>query len=379
MLQVATLDLLKFEPFPALAAAVDACAETVLSRWQKLVCEKLPTADELTLSQLRDELPEVLNELARTMAAVDGSHFDKLASVAQGHGQVRFHQSYNIGELLVEYGLLRSILIDEVMMQLGRGLTVAESAAMHMGIDTAIRNGVTKFTAFQQQQMKAVVDAQSKNLSFLSHDLRGGLNGVLLMVEVLKRELAGEPKFSESIHDLDSMRQSILDTVGTMDRFLHAERFRQGKVQPHNTTIPISQMLNDLLLGFRRLADAKGIKLSIEADAGLTAHADRELLQLILQNFLSNAIKYTSKGTVEIKAVQLTDGKLRISIIDTGPGISAERMDNLFAPYIRGETHGQEGVGLGLSIAKQAADLIGATIKVESKVGTGSAFNLDLP
>jgi signal transduction histidine kinase len=379
MLQDATLDLLKFESFPLLAAAVEARIEPVLARWQQLVCEKLPTADELTLTQLRDELPEVLGELAKTLASEDGSHFERLVAVARGHGQLRFHQSYNIGELIVEYGLLRSIIIDEVMTHFGRGLTVPESASLHMGIDTAVRNGVTRFTAFQEQQMKAVVDAQSKNLSFLSHDLRGGLNGVLLMVEVLKRELAGEPKFSESIQDLDSMRQSILDTVGTMDRFLHAERFRQGKVQPHNTTIPISQMLSDLLLGFRRLAESKGIKLSVKAEPKLTAHADRELLQLILQNFLSNAIKYTARGTVEIKAVQLTGERTRISIIDTGPGISPERMDSLFAPYIRGETHGQEGVGLGLSIAKQAADLIGATIKVESKVGTGSAFNLDLP
>ena len=60
-----------------------------------------------------------------------------------------------------------------------------------MGIDTAVRKSVNKFAAFQQQRLKAVAEAQSKYLSFLSHDLRGGLNGVLLMVEVLKRELAG--------------------------------------------------------------------------------------------------------------------------------------------------------------------------------------------
>jgi signal transduction histidine kinase len=379
VLQDATLDLLKFEPFPLLADAVTDGAEAILSRWQALVCEKLPTADELTRSQLRDELPQILEVLALTLGSEDGRHFDQLKAVAQSHGQVRFHQSYNIGELLVEYGILRSILIDEVTIRLRRDLTVSESASLNMGIDAAIRNGVTKFTAFQEQRMKAVVDAQSKNLSFLSHDLRGGLNGVLLMVEVLKRELANEPRFSESIHDLDSMRQSILDTVSTMDRFLHAERFRQGKVQPHNTTIHLSQLLTDLQLAFRHQADSKGIRLLVSKPEKLVGFTDREMLLLILQNFVSNAIKYTPNGQVELKAEKLPTDKLAISVIDTGPGIAPDRLNHLFAPYIRGETHGQDGVGLGLSIAKQAADLIGATIRVESKLGTGSAFVLELP
>jgi signal transduction histidine kinase len=333
----------------------------------------------MTLTQLRDELPTVLKELSKTLASEDGSHFERLKTVAQSHGRERFHQSFNIGELISEYGILRPIVLDEVSEHLGRDLSVAQSASLNMGIDTAIRNGVTRFTEFQQQQLKAVVDAQSKNLSFMSHDIRGGLNGVLLMVEVLKRELASEPKFSESIADLDSMRQSILDTVSTMDRFLNAERFRQGKVQPHNTTVQLSQILNDVLLAFRHQADSKGIKLSVPDRSDLTAVTDRDLLLLILQNIVSNAIKYTARGAVELKAQALADGKMGIAVTDTGPGIAPDRMQLLFAPFTRGETHGQQGMGLGLSIAKQAADLIGASITVHSTVGSGSVFTLALP
>ena len=74
--KIATLDLLKFEAFPALAVAVQATVESVLERWQQVVCEKLPTADELTLVQLRDALPQMLRELAITMATEDGAHFE---------------------------------------------------------------------------------------------------------------------------------------------------------------------------------------------------------------------------------------------------------------------------------------------------------------
>jgi signal transduction histidine kinase len=378
MLQDATLDLLKFSALPELAEAVGARTEAVLQRWYGVVKEKLPTADELTIEQLRDELPVVLGELSQTIASNDGSHYTRLEKASEGHGQTRFHQSYSINELLLEYAMLRPLLIDEVSSHLGRNLTPEEAASLNMGIDAAVRKGVSKFTSFQQQQLKIAAEAQSKYLSFLAHDLRGGLNGVLLMVEVLKRELAGEEKFKESIHDLDSMRRSILDTVSTMDRFLHAERFRQGKVQTHNTTVALPNFLDDLVSNFIHHARAKGLQLISDISATETAFTDKELLLLILQNLLANAVKYTSKGTIRLSLVK-ADGKTLISVADEGPGIPTDRLATLFQPFVRGETHGQDGVGLGLSIAKQSADLIGAKLSVESQQGKGTTFTLELP
>src|SRR5439155_23591269 len=106
-----------------------------------------------------------------------------------------------------------------------------EAIGLHAALDLVTRRSTTAFVDHQTAQLKAATEAQSKYLSFLSHDLRGGLNGVFLMIEVLRRELVKEPKFAESLGDLDLMRRSIFETIGTMDRFLHAERFRKGKVQ----------------------------------------------------------------------------------------------------------------------------------------------------
>jgi signal transduction histidine kinase len=378
MLRDATLDLLKFSAFPELANALSARTDAVLHRWYTVVRDKLPSADALTIEQLRDELPVVLKELVKTIAGDDGSHYTKLEKASEGHGQTRFHQSFSINELLVEYAILRPLLLDEVATQMGRDLTPEEAATLNMGLDTAVRKGVTKFTAFQEHQLKLVAEAQSKYLSFLAHDLRGGLNGVLLMVEVLKRELAGETKFKESIHDLDSMRRSILDTVSTMDRFLHAERFRQGKVQPHNTTVALSSFLQDLTTNFIHHARAKGLEIVCDASTAEPTFTDKEMLLLILQNLVSNAVKYTAKGTIRLSLTK-SAGRNWISVADEGPGIPADRLSTLFQPYVRGETHGQDGVGLGLSIAKQAADLIGATLRVNSEPGKGTTFILELP
>ena len=385
MLRDATLDLLKFSAYAAVADAIAERSEAILSRWERSVRDKLPRADELTLEQLRDELPDVLRELSQTLAAEDGSdHFDLLMRASDGHGRLRFHQSYDVNELMIEYGLLRPILLDEVTGRLGRDLTPEESAAVNMGLDASVRHSVTRFTADQQDRLRSVAEAQSKYLSFLSHDLRGGLNGVLLMVEVLKRELAGEDRFTESMQDLDAMRRSILDTVGTMDRFLHAERFRAGKVQPRMATVDLRLVLADVLAQFTYLARDKSVAVQVDIPSGLPVVTDKDLLAIVVQNLVSNAVKYsTAGGTVRVTATPAGahDGhgcRAIVRVSDEGPGISPARLGTLFQPFTRGETHGQPGIGLGLSIARQAADLIGAELRVESAVGAGSTFVLTL-
>jgi signal transduction histidine kinase len=380
MLRDATLDLLKYSTYRSVATAILARLETVMSRWEQSVRDNLPNADRLTMEGLRDDMPNVLTELARTMEADDGSHFDAMLRTSDGHGKLRFHQSYDINEVMIEFGLLRPILLDEVSAHLGRDLSPEESAATNMGLDASMRHSVTQFTRHQQDQLRALAEGQSKYLSFLSHDLRGGLNGVLLMVEVLKREMAGEPRFHESMEDLDAMRRSIMDTVGTMDRFLHAERFRAGKVQPRLSTVDLRLALRDVMAGMAYQCKDKGVDLQFDVPAGTAVVTDRDLLVLIVQNVVGNAVKFTGTGTVVRVAATLAPegGSVTLSVVDHGPGIHADLLANLFDPFTRGDTHDQPGVGLGLSIAKQASDLLGADLRAESTPGRGSTFTLTL-
>lgn len=374
-----TLELLRRRPFPEIAAAIRARAGIILERWQTQVKQSLPTADELTMLQLRDDMPAVLDHLATALEVVGATKVDFLMEASAAHGEARFHQSYNVNELLIEYDLLRPIMIDEVMAYLGRQITVEEIVALNMGIDAWMRRGVVGFVRHQTAELKSANDAQAKYLSFLSHDLRGGLNGVMLMIEVLKRELVQEPRFRESVEELEVMRRSILDTVSMMDRFLYAERFRGGNVQMKPVTLELKAILTELQSQFVHQVKEKGLELRIEVEDGLQPVTDRELLMLILQNLLSNAIKYTSKGAIRVTArCGKSHMNCMISVYDPGPGIPPEKMAKMFAPFSRGETHGQPGVGLGLYIARQAADALGAELRAESTLGQGTAFHLEL-
>jgi signal transduction histidine kinase len=372
------LNLLAIAAFPELAAALHQRHAAITQRWEQIVREVLPKADELTFTQLLDDIPRVLNQIAASLQREGTRHLDDLLAMSEAHGSLRFHQSYKLNELLLEYDLLRPIVIEELVHEIKRRLTLEEVVAINTGIDISARRSVLVFVGHQQQELSAATESQSKYLSFLSHDLRGGLNGVFLMIEVLKRELGGEQRLASTIEDLDTMRRSLLETVATMDRFLHAERFRKGKVQVQNSRVDLKNLCNEIVAHFIYQAQEKGLKLESAVDANCVVTSDRELLSLVLQNLVSNAIKYTERGSVRVTGKTTAVGGTLLAVTDQGPGIEPGKLNELFAPFTRGQTYGQPGVGLGLSIARQAADLLQAKLWAESEPGKGSTFFLEL-
>jgi signal transduction histidine kinase len=373
------IDLLTSQKFPEIAATLRSRSKALLERWETMVREALPHADQLTFKQLQDDVPAVLEKIAKSLESDRPSPSEALVDAAPKHGVVRFHQSFSLSEMLVEYNLLRAVALDEVVTHMGRAIEPDEIVAFNGALDVTGRQATLAYVQHQSHQLQAATEAQSKYLSFLSHDLRGGLNGVFLMIEVLKRELSAEPQLKETVNDLDVMRRSLLETVGTMDRFLHAERFRKGKVQLKPSKIRVGPLLNELTAHFSYQAKDKGLELRADAPADCTITSDRELLTLIVQNLLSNAVKYAERGSVEATATVSDNGGCVVVVKDQGPGIAADRLDELFAPFTRGETHGKPGVGLGLSIARQAAEFIGARLWAESVPQQGSTFYVQLP
>jgi signal transduction histidine kinase len=333
----------------------------------------------LTFDQLRDDLPVVIETAAKSLESDRPSRTEELLKLVPKHGEVRFHQSFSLTEVLIEYDLLRAVVIEQIVTHLGRKIEAEEIVALGGALDVVGRRAILAFVEYQSHQLLAATEAQSKYLSFLSHDLRGGLNGVFLMIEVLKRELKGQPQLAETVNDLDAMRRTLLETVGTMDRFLHAERFRKGKVQLKPGRIHLKHLLNEIVSQFSYQARDKSLQLHIDAPADCTITSDRELLALILQNLVSNAVKYSPRGEVAVTAIPNEDGGCSVTVRDQGPGIAPDRLSDLFSAFTRGETHGQPGVGLGLSIARQAADYLGAKLWAESAPGAGSTFHVQIP
>ena len=373
------IDMLSSRAFPAVAQAVRARSRAVIRRWEALVREAMPKADHLSEPQLRDDAPKVLEHVAQSLESDRPRATHEFVDASAAHGVTRFEQNFDLRELLLEYNLFRATLIDEVADHLGRSMDVPEVIAVNAAVDIMSRRSVQAFVDHQSRELQTATEAQSKYLSFLSHDLRGGLNGVFLMIEVLRRDLAGEPRLAETVRDLDAMRRSLLETVGTMDRFLHAERFRKGKVQLKPGTIYLRPLLDEIVAHSAYQAKEKGLDVQVDAPSDCTITSDRELLSMIVQNLLSNAVKYTERGAVRVTTRPTAEGGCLISVADQGPGIAPDRLSELFAAFTRGETHGKPGVGLGLSIAWQAAEFLGARLWADSTPGKGSTFHVQLP
>lgn len=379
MLNDPGLALMKDQSFPDLASALRAKSSTILNRLHEAVRTTLPDADELTFNELRDQLPQSLERMALALAAVGGGSTDRFVRGSAEHGVCRFHQSFNLEELLLEYSLFRTILIEEVTIGLGRAIQPDELAALNAGVDASSRQAVLAFVQNQSAKVAAAAESRGKYVSFMSHDLRGALNGLLLMLEMLKRDLAAAGKFADSIDSIDLMKHSILETVGLTDRFLQAERFHSGKVDIRLQQTNLATLIGAAIDQARLAARGKGLTIESDVSRCSQVTTDRELVTAILQNALSNAVKYSKAGTIRIVTEPLAGNGCRISVSDQGPGIPRDQLESLFAPFVRGETHGQPGTGLGLSIARQAADVLGARLWATSEVGAGTTLNLDLP
>jgi signal transduction histidine kinase len=375
------LHFFQAKSFPELAAAVRARGPSVLARWEAAVKEILPTADELTQSQLRNSLPDTLENLAKALESNQANPTRTLMNESQEHGAVRFIQSYNLTELLIEFDVLRPILMEETALFMKRDVSLGEIIALNMGIDLASRRSVLAFVNYQKQELVAAANAHAKYLSFMSHDVRGGLNAILLSTDVLHQELADHPQFAEALSDVETIKRNIHETVSTMDRFLRAEQLRSGKVTPRLTSVDLLKLAGELATQFRQQAMARGSWIKVESTADATVETDAELAFTILQNLVGNAVKYDGGGeiTIAIRAGGPGGGGTTVAVTDHGPGIPPERLEQLFSPFVRGETQGQSGVGLGLYIARQAAEIIGATLRADSKLGEGTTFVLQFP
>jgi signal transduction histidine kinase len=377
-----TVDLLATRAFPKIAAALRSRKGRVLRRWENAIKKLLPHADDLTLHQLRDHLPQILDQTVDALAACHSSPLNELVEMTRSHGTMRFHQQFNVQELIVEYRVLRRILVEEVNRGLGGKLKVGQVIVLNMGIDTALQHGVMAFINHQKEQLRAAGEVQSRYLSYLSHDLRNNLNGCTLMLEVLRQRLDGLQGFEEDVQDIASVQRSVAETIAGMDRILQAERLRREAVRPKVVPVDLHALAHDLARQSSRQAEHKGIRVAVEVPRGATVESDRELITLVLQNLIGNAVKYSHQGTVTVAAAKRDDpvwDGWQISVTDQGPGIAQHSRDRMFEAFARGETHGQPGVGLGLAIAAQAAKLLGGRLSFETEVGVGSTFHFSLP
>jgi len=222
--------------------------------------------------------------------------------------------------------------------------------------------------------------AKSEFLSRMSHELRTPLNAILGFAQLLE---SGSPQ--PTVAQADRLRQItkagwyLLDLI---NEILDLAVIESGKLQLSPETVALTEVLRECQAMVESQAQKRAIQLNfLPFDATLSVNADRTRIKQILINLLSNAIKYNShNGTVEVECGPSAPDRIRITVKDTGAGLSPKKLSQLFQPFNRlGQENGnEEGTGMGLVVAKQLVELMGGAIGVKSAVGRGSEFWIEL-
>ena len=249
-----------------------------------------------------------------------------------------------------------------------------------MFVSSVIRD-VTQRRRMEQEIIaarQAAERAQKANTAFLaaaSHDLRQPVQALSLLNGALRRTVKDE----RAREMIDSQEHSLTAMTNLLNSLLDISRLDAGAVTPEIEEFPMQRLIDRLSAEFGRQASHKGLEFSAEPCA-ITVRSDPNLLSEIIQNLVSNAIRYTDNGSVEM-VCDCGGDVCRLEVIDTGIGIEEDQLEDIFKEFHQTKTPGSstEGFGLGLAIVRRLADLLDHDIAVESEPGQGSKFRVSVP
>lgn len=225
--------------------------------------------------------------------------------------------------------------------------------------------------------------AKSQFLATMSHEIRTPINSVLGMNEMIIRDTS-DPVIMEYAQNINSAGNVLL---GLINDILDFSKIESGKLELVISEYETKILFTDLYNLIEERARKKGLYLEVKIDPQMPSvlEGDMGRIRQVITNFLTNAVKYTEKGSVVISASMKeldTNPTLHVDVVDTGQGIKDEDKDKLFSSFIRlNEQKNQsiEGTGLGLAITKQLVAMMNGRISVESTFGAGSTFSVDIP
>jgi signal transduction histidine kinase len=250
--------------------------------------------------------------------------------------------------------------------------------------DISLRKQNEKDLLAARSAAEAANRAKSEFLANMSHEIRTPLNGVMGMAQLLRfTGLSSEQ--TEYLDNLDNSSRTLLELLSDI---LNLSRIEAGKLELELISVALQDILNEISGIYSALANQKGLALILELDDSLPKEVliDPLRFKQIIINLVGNALKFTEKGSIIIRASMTNHADqtplLRVEVQDTGIGITPAQQERIFAPFTQADgstTRKYGGTGLGLTICLRLAELMGGSLRVESEPGKGSRFIVDLP
>ncbi|MEZ6184237.1 MAG: AAA family ATPase [Planctomycetota bacterium] len=303
------------------------------------------------------------------------------------------HQGKLVATLYLEHDLipgaftarrvhLLSLLVNQTAISL-------ENARLYSAMESLVEQRTRELEAAQRElaaslradKERAVAENRAKSffLATMSHEIRTPLNTILGLIE-LCAEAELPPRFTDYVSKIRSASTSLL---GIVQNVLDLSRIEAGRIDFAREPFALEDVFARLEALLLPAAEAKGLAFLLRLDPGLPARVrgDAVRLEQVLVNLAGNAVKFTPEGSVRVEAAP-AGARVRFSVRDTGVGIPQAALPRLFEAFTQVDgstTRSYDGSGLGLAIAMRLTELMGGTLRVESEVGQGSQFTLELP
>lgn len=380
--------------------------ETILAQWVEAVRQDscIESADQLPRPAIENHLSHVLSAMATVLSHSEDSEIQPIVQASLHHGLLRAEQGFDPAEVAREYRLLREVIFTVLEASLLTG-TVAEGIRAIRLIDIVIDEAIAQcFTSYvderlrelQQlqnqlartnQELTRLVCANQDSLSILAHELKTPLNSIIGYSELFLRHQRKTSEIKDNLPKLEHIERVLRNgrhLLRLVNDTLELSRADSGKMQLRLMPTEVSSLINSVVEVLEPLALSKNLQMVIDCSlAPVQVVTDPLRLQQIVTNLLSNSIRYTQFGKIQLTCQKLSNNQWVIAVSDTGQGIEPEDQARIFEPFFRVGSSEQayiaESTGLGLAIVARLVKLLQGKIELVSEVGIGSTFKVTLP
>jgi signal transduction histidine kinase len=260
----------------------------------------------------------------------------------------------------------------------------ADVAALRVELEETNKGVVALYAELDDKasELRQALELKSRFLSYMSHEFRTPLTSITSLTNILLSRLDG-PLTAEQVRQVEFVRSSVLELSEMVDDLLDLAKVEAGRITISPEWFEMVDLFSALRGMFKPIVTLSSIALVFDEPRAIPRlYTDDKKLSQILRNYISNALKFTSEGEVRVSAQVTADGDVEFAVTDTGIGIAAEHLPSLFSDFVQIDTRLQRrlrGTGLGLSLARKFAELLGGRVGAHSELGKGSRFWVVIP
>jgi signal transduction histidine kinase len=384
---------IRAEPHSEIGAIIFRDAPELVERWCDRARDEQPGAARRHHEVLRNQLGSALKAMGRVLQQSGVREPRELRDKAIEHGEQRWDTGWSLTELIRDYQILQSVVLEHLDRTLGRPILYSEAMAVGVFTNDAISASIAAYVANRDQEVRAIEregietvrETQRRKDNFLAivvHELRNPLAPIVNATKALSMALPDPaPQIAETLRVIDRQSRHL---TRILDDLTDLTRLAQGRLRLTRQVVDAGEVVDHALQAAMPQINARNHRVSLDIGARpLAVEGDTTRLVQVVVNLLNNACKYTPPaGEIGI-AVERIEDVIVIRIRDTGVGIPPDKLSQVFDLYTRiHETHesSPDGLGIGLSLVKDLVTLHGGTVACTSDgEGCGAEFVVRLP